>query len=193
MNPIAKGIFYLLFLCLSFSSAQAAKYQLEPVHTQILFFCDHLGFSKSQGEFLKFGGAFYFDPDNTSASRVDVVIDTSSIDMDNEKWNKHMKNDDFFNVEKYPRMTFTSTKIESLGQEKMLVHGNLTILDHTEPVTLKVKYNKSGNHPFSGKFTAGFSATTTVKRSLFGMTYGLPALGDDIEIRLEVEGQKISE
>ena len=94
------------------------------------------------------------DPDNTSASRVDVVIDTSSIDMDNEKWNKHMKNDDFFNVEKYPRMTFTSTKIESLGQEKMLVHGNLTILDHTEPVTLKVKHNKSGNHPFSGKFNS---------------------------------------
>ncbi len=58
---------------------------------------------------------------------------------------------------------------------------------------LKVTHNKSGEHPFSGKYTAGFSATTEVKRSLFGMTYGLPALGDDIEIRLEVEGQKTNQ
>lgn len=193
MIPTVKRLLSLLVLG-SFSCASfAATYQLEPVHTQILFFCDHLGFSKSQGEFLKFDGTFSFDPDNPQASTVKVTINTDSIDMDNQKWNDHMKNEDFFDVEKFPTMSFTSTKVEALADSKMNIHGDLTILGHTEPVVLNVMHNKSGKHPFSGKYIAGFSATTEIKRSLFGMTYGLPALGDDIEIRLEVEGLKVPE
>ncbi len=194
MITAVKQTLFLLILSFFFSSASfAANYQLEPIHTQILFFCDHLGFSKSQGEFLKFDGTFSFDPDNPQSSKVDVIINTDSIDMDNQKWNDHMKNEDFFDVEKFPTMSFTSTKVEPLADSKMNIHGDLTILGHTETVVLNVIHNKSGKHPFSGKYTTGFSATTQIKRSLFGMTYGLPALGDDIEIRLEVEGQKIAE
>ncbi len=192
MITAVKRLIFLLFLCFFGHTGFAANYQLEPVHTQILFFCDHLGFSKSQGEFLKFEGGFSFDPDDLAASNVEITIDTASIDMDNQKWNDHMKNQDFFDVENFPTMTFISTSVEPLSENTMNVHGNLTILDHTEAVVLSVTHNKSGKHPFSGKYTAGFSATTQVKRSLFGMTYGLPALGDDIEIRLEVEGQKIT-
>ena len=109
----------------------------------------------------------------------------------NINWNPYILRYYFFHVEKFPKMTFISTKVESISKNTMKVFGDLTILDHTEPVTLNVTHNKSGKHPFSGKYTSGFSATTQVKRSLFGMTYGLPALGDDIEIRLEVEGQRI--
>ena len=190
-NPIKWS---LLFVLLHLSSAPlfAAHYTLEPVHTQILFFADHLGFSKSQGEFLDFNGSFTFDPSNPTASSAEVNISTSSIDMDHQKWNDHMKDKDFFDVENFPSMTFSSTKVESVTDSVMNVHGNLTILGHTEPVILNVTHNKSGKHPFSGKYTAGFSATTSVKRSLFGMTYGLPALADDIEIRLEIEGQQIT-
>jgi polyisoprenoid-binding protein YceI len=192
MITAVKRLIFLLFLSFFCHTGFAANYQLEPVHTQILFFCDHLGFSKSQGEFLKFEGGFSFDPDDLAASNVEITIDTASIDMDNQKWNDHMKNQDFFDVENFPSMTFISNSVEPLSENTMNVHGNLTILDHTEAVVLSVTHNKSGKHPFSGKFTAGFSATTQVKRSLYGMTYGLPALGDDIEIRLEVEGQKIT-
>ena len=99
-----------------------------------------------------------------------------------------MKNEDFFNVEKFPTMTFKSTNIEITGENTANITGDLTILDTTKPVTLDVTHNKSGVHPFNGEFVAGLSATTTVKRSDFGMTYGLPAVGDDVEIRLEVEG-----
>ncbi len=193
MIDTAKRLIFLLSFSVICNTAFAANYQLEPVHTQILFFCDHLGFSKSQGEFLNFEGTFSFDPDDFAASNVKISIDTASINMDNQKWNDHMKNQDFFNVEKFPTMTFISTKVEPLSDKTMNVHGNLTMLNHTETVVLNVTHNKSGKHPFSGKYTAGFSATTQVKRSLFGMTYGLPALGDDIEIRLEVEGQKITQ
>jgi polyisoprenoid-binding protein YceI len=193
MIPTVKWIIFLLSLSFFCSNGYAANYRLEPVHTQILFFCDHLGFSKSQGEFLKFDGSFSFDPNDPAVSKVEISIDTASIDMDNQKWNDHMKNQDFFDVEKFPTMTFISTKIEPLSDQTMNVHGNLTILGHSEVVVLNVTHNKSGEHPFSGKYTAGFSATTHVKRSLYGMTYGLPALGDDIEIRLEVEGQRITQ
>jgi len=193
MIKIVKRLIFLLLIALPCSASFAASYQLEPIHTQILFFCDHLGFSKSQGEFLKFDGSFSFDPDNMRASMVEIVIDSASIDMDNQKWNDHMKNQDFFDVDKHPKMTFISNKVEPMSDNTMNIHGNLTILGHSEPIILTVTHNKSGVHPFSGKYTAGFSAYTNVKRSLFGMTYGLPALGDDIEIRLEVEGQKITE
>ena len=190
-NPI-KWLIFSLLLSLSSAPIFAAHYTLEPIHTQILFFADHLGFSKSQGEFLDFNGSFTFDPSNPTASSAEVTISTSSIDMDNQKWNDHMKNKDFFDVEKFPTMKFNSTKVESVTDRVMNVHGKLTILGHTEPVILNVIHNKSGKHPFSGKYTAGFSATTSVKRSLFGMNYGLPTLADDIEIRLEIEGQQIT-
>ena len=193
MISTGKRLLFLLILGFFSCTSFAANYQLEPVHTQILFFCDHLGFSKSQGEFLKFDGTFSFDPDKPQTSTVEVTINTDSIDMDNQKWNDHMKNKDFFHVEKFPTMSFISTKVDTFADDKMNIHGDLTILGHTESVILNVMHNKSGKHPFSGKYTAGFSATTQIKRSLFGMTYGLPALGDDIEIRLEVEGQKITE
>lgn len=190
MTASFKRIFCLMVWLCCIPSVYAQSYILEPVHTQILFFCDHLGFSKSQGEFLAFEGSFNFDPEQVEASTVEVTIHTSSINMDNQKWDEHMKNEDFFNVEKYPTMTFKSTKVESTKKGQMNVHGNLTILDQTHPAILAVTHNKSGVHPFSGKFIAGFSATTTIQRSTYGMTYGLPALGDEVEIRLEVEGEK---
>jgi len=108
--------------------------------------------------------------------------------MDMDKWDAHMKNEDFFHVEKYPEMTFKSTGIEVTGENTARITGDLTLLDVTKPVTLNVTYNKSGVHPYSGEYVAGFSADTMITRSEFGMDYGLPGVGDDVEIRLEVEG-----
>ena len=85
-------------------------------------------------------------------------------------------------------MTFKSTAIEVTGENTAKITGDLTLLGVTHPVTLDVTHNKSGTHPYSGKFVSGFSATTTIKRSAFGMKYGLPAVSDDVEVRLEVEG-----
>ena len=186
----------ILSLCLGLAlgvNAYGANCVLEPVHTQILFFCDHLGFSKSQGEFLKFNGHFSFDPENPSTAKAEVSIDAASIDMDHAKWNDHMRNSDFLDVEKYPTIEFKSVHVEAQSDKQALVHGELTMLGQTHPVILKVSHNKSGVHPFSGNYIAGFSASTTIKRSQYGMTYGLPALGDEIEIRLEIEGERVDE
>lgn len=99
-----------------------------------------------------------------------------------------MKNADFFDVENHPEMTFKSTAVEVTGEDTANITGDLTILGVSKPVTLAVKHNKSGEHPFNGKFMSGFSATTTINRSEWGMNYGLPAVGDAVEIRIEVEG-----
>lgn len=163
-------------------------YTFDKAHTQILFFVDHLGFSKSQGEFLSYDGYYNFDRENPENSEVEVTIQTESIDMDDEKWDAHMKNEDFFHVEKYPAMTFKSTDIEVTGENTAKITGDFTLLGVTKPVTLDVTHNKSGKHAFSGKYVSGFSATTTIKRSEFGMEYGLPMIGDEAQVRIEVEG-----
>lgn len=175
------------------SAHAAERYTFDKAHTQILFFVDHLGFSKSQGEFLDYNGSFTFDTVKPENSSVQVTIKTAGIDMDDEAWDKHMKNKDFFDVEQYPEMTFKSTAITVTGDKTANITGDLTLLGITKPVTLAVTHNKSGKHPFSGKYVSGFSATTTIKRSEFGMNYGLPAVGDDVEVRLEVEGIRIED
>lgn len=171
------------------SSAQAAEeYSFDKTHTQILFFVSHLGFSMSQGEFLDYDGGFIIDRDAPENSSVEVSIKTASIDMDDDKWDAHMKNDDFFDVEQFPEMTFKSDGVEMTGENTANVTGDLTLLGVSKPVTLSVVHNKSGFHPYSGKNVAGFSATGMIKRSDFGMDYGLPSVADDVEIRIEVEG-----
>lgn len=166
------------------------EYEFDKVHTQILFFADHIGFSKSQGEFHDYDGHFTFDRENPENSSVEVSIQTASIDMDDKAWDDHMKNKDFFDVENFPTMTFKSTAIKVTGEKTADITGDLTILGVTKPATLQVTYNKSDIHPFSKKYVSGFSATTTVKRSEYGMNYGLPVIGDDIEVRIEVEGMR---
>lgn len=168
----------------------AGTYSFDKVHTQILFFVNHLGFSNSQGEFHDYDGSFTFDAENPENSSVDVTIKTASIDMDDEEWDNHLKNKDFFNVTEFPDMTFKSTSIEITGEKTADITGDLTILGVTKPAVLHTTYNKSDVHPYSKKYVSGFSATATIKRSEYGMNYGLPAVGDDVEIRIEVEAYR---
>jgi len=168
--------------------AQIEKYNLDTTHTQILFFVNHLGFSNSQGKFLEYDGHFMFNRGEPAKSSVEITIQSASIDMDDEKWDTHMKSKDFFNVEKFPTMTFKGTAIEITGENTANITGDMTILGVTKPVVLATVHNKSGKHAFSGKYVAGLSATATLKRSDFGMDYGLPLIGDEVQLRLEIEG-----
>lgn len=167
--------------------AASQTYEIETPHTQVLFSVNHLGFSNSWGKFTEHDGKIVFDQENPANSSVEVTIKTASIEMNDKAWNDHMKNADFFDVEKFPAMTFKSTKIDVTGEDTAKITGDLTIKDVTKPVVLDAKLNKTGSHPMRGTPWAGFSATTSVKRSDFGMTYGLPAVGDDVKIVLEVE------
>ena len=193
MRLIILSLTLLLTTALPVRAADQHEYEFDKAHTQILFFVDHLGFSMSQGEFHDYSGGFTFDRSNPENSSVDVTIRSESIDMDHDKWDAHMKNADFLNVTEYPTMAFKSTDINVTGGNTAEIAGDFTMLGVTRPVTLNVTHNKSGVHPFSGRYVSGFSAEAKLQRSEFGMNYGLPNVGDTVHIRLEVEGMRIEQ
>lgn len=187
-----KKIFAFALATLLFSApAQAApeKYSFDPLHTQISFKVSHLGFSKSQGRFTGFTGGFTFDQEKPAASSIDVTIDANSINMLSSEWNDHLKGDNFFNTKKFPTITFKSKKVAKTSDTTGTITGDLTILGVTKTVDLDVEFNKTGQHPMNKNQIAGFSATAYIKRSDFGMNYGVEmGLGDDVAIDIQVEG-----
>jgi polyisoprenoid-binding protein YceI len=165
----------------------AEKYALDRVHTQIVFNVDHLGFSKSSGRFTDFDGGFVLDADPAKSS-AEISIRSASVDMGDYAWDKHLRDKDFFHSSQHPAMSFKSTRVEKTGDKTLAVTGDFTLLGVTKPVTLNVTVNKAGVHPVSKKYVAGFSATTRIKRSDFGMSYLVGLIGDEVDIRLEIEG-----
>lgn len=166
----------------------AHHYALDTVHSKIFFFADHLGFSKSGGEFRDFDGSFHFDADDWSTARVEITVESASLDMGDQAWNDHMHNEDFFHVEQFPQAHFVGDRLEQTGENTGQLHGALTLLGQTHPVVLDVTLNGVGEHPMNDNVIAGFSATANISRSQWGMTYGVPAIGDDVELRFEIEG-----
>jgi polyisoprenoid-binding protein YceI len=174
---------------LSTGSALAAEtYKLDPVHTQVTFFVSHMGFSNSSGRFHLSEGEVTLDENAPSQASVHVTIPTKTLDMGDATWTQHVSDPRFFDVAKYPTMTFKSTKVEAAGVGQLKVTGDLTLRGVTKSVVLDTKINKVGKHPMSQKPAAGFSATTKIKRSDFGMTQSVPMISDEVEIRIETEG-----
>lgn len=169
--------------------AAPQAYQFDKGHTNILFFIDHLGFSKMVGEFRSFDGVLNFDPENPAASSVQINIQVNSVSTDVKALDEHLQKPEFFNAEQFPAMSFNSTAVTTAGDGKLKVVGDLTLLGVTKPVTLDVTVNKAAPHPFTKAPAAGFSATATLKRSDFGMSAMLGMLGDDVSIRIETEAQ----
>lgn len=185
-----KTLLALMACALTFTStanAKPANYEFDTVHSQIIFKVNHLGYSNSYGKFRAFEGTLSFDAEDWSTAQTEVSINTKSIDLENKEWNDHMRSVDFFDVEQFPAMTFKSTKLEKIGENTGKLHGHLTILGKTQPITLDLTLNQAGIHPMSEQPHVGFSATGTIKRSEWGMEYGVPAVGDDVHIIIEVE------
>ena len=177
-------------VCMFFNNALLAEaYKLDPVHTQIMFSVSHMGFSNPTGTFVKFEGGFDFDENNFGNSSTSVTIQTASIEMHDSTWNEHLSGEQWFNVAKFPTMTFKSTKVTKTGDKTMDVTGDLTLLGVTKPVTLKVVFNKKGKMMQFDK--AGFNATATIDRTEFGMNTYAGMIGNEIEIRINVEGELV--
>ena len=186
------GVVLLLALAVA-SVAQAAPttWTIDPVHSQVSFSIRHF-FSMVPGSFAKFSGAIVYDPEKPEASSVKAEIDAASISTKNEKRDGHLKSEDFFFVEKYPTLTFTSTKVTAGEGGKLVVQGDLTMRGVTKPVTLDVKFLGSGP-TFQGAQKSGFEATTKVNRKDFNIVWnrtldqGGAMLGDDVEIKIGIE------
>lgn len=175
------------FVLPGFASAAARDYSFDLVHTQILLSVNHLGFSHPSGRLHVKSGSLHFDDDDWSQAKLDVLIDAASIDLGDAVWNDKVRSREFLASDHYPTAHFVSIRVEKTGDKKGIVHGKLTLLGVTHPLDLAVEFNRAGVDAYSLKWTAGFSATASLKRSDFGMSKYLPDVGDQVELRIEVE------
>lgn len=168
----------------------ADVYELDPGHADIVFMVSHFGFSDTIGRFNKAEGTIVMDDQDLAGSSIELVIDAASIDTNHAKRDEHLRSPDFFNVTEYPTITFESAAIEKTGENKAEVTGDLTMHGTTRPVTLEVTLNKLAPHPvpdYEGVMTAGFSARGTIRRSDFGIDLFAPAVGDEVDLIIEIE------
>jgi polyisoprenoid-binding protein YceI len=174
------------------ASGAAAEdiYSLDPVHSQPIFEVKHMGFSIQRGSFGKATGKVTLDRAARKGT-IDVTIDTTSIKTIDPRLDAHVKGEDFFNVAKYPTMVYRSSNLIFDGERVVGAEGELTMLGVTRPVALKVANFVCGDHPMNRKGMCGAEVTATIKRSEWGMNYGIPkAVGDDVRIIVPVEAYK---
>lgn len=165
----------LMFAVSAFAHAAVAAetYFTDQGHTEVRFGWSHVGVSIQTAEFTKVKGKLVLDPDNVERSTLNVTIDTNSLSSGFGPLDKHLKNADFLEVDKYPTITFVSTSIKRTGDKTADVTGDLTIHGVTKPATLKTTLTHRGEHPlgkrldyYKGKWVA-FSATTTIDHQAF--------------------------
>ncbi len=167
-------------------------YHIDPSHSQANFTIKHMMIAKVHGGFEKLSGKFNYDPTNLANSSVDVTIEAASINTREAQRDTHLKSADFFDVEKYPVLTFKSTRFEKSGGDLKIV-GDLTIHGVTNSVTLDVEGPSEELKDPWGNAKIGASATTKIKRKDFGLTWnaaleaGGLLVGDDVNISIDVQ------
>lgn len=169
--------------------AAPVTYTIDSTHTFPSFEIGHMGFSTQRGRFNKTTGTIVLDRAAKKAS-VDISIDANSISTGLEKLEAHLRAEDFFDVAKYPTITFKSTGATFKGDKLATVSGDLSMHGVTKPVTLTVTAFHCGHNPVYKKDACGADAVTTLKRSDFGINYALPAVSDEIKLLMQIEAHK---
>ena len=188
-----KAIPFLTCLAWSGSSTYAAveHYVIDPSHSSITFKVRHF-FSQIPGNLTQFSGNIYFDPERPEKSSVETVIQAASVDTRHEKRDTHLRNEDFLHSDEYPQIIFRSTAWKAISDKHFSITGDLTILDTTLPVTLDAHLLGRGQGFDEATYLSGWSATATLSRSAFGITYAKPAVGDEVAVEIAVEAKRIS-
>lgn len=167
----------------------AGAYKVDPAHTQVVWSLDHLGFSPLYGMFGEITGTLQLDPARLQDARLNIEIPMSGLTVTSPGFARHLATPDLFDTAKFPTARFVSTSVRPQGN-RAVVTGNLTLHGVTKPVTLQAQFYGAGPNPRSQAQTVGFTATTTIKRSEWGLGYGAPAVGDDTELRITAAFEK---
>ena len=175
------------------AAAHAANWKVDGSHTTVGFSVSHI-FTSVQGRFDRFDGTVVFDLENPESAIVRATVEAASINTNNTKRDKHLRSDDFFDVEKYPTLSFESTGgVTDMQENRGKLAGNLTIHGVTKPVVFDVTFLGQGKDPW-GNVRAGFAASVKINRKDYGLgwnqvleTGGL-LVGEEVEIRIDVEG-----
>lgn len=176
-----------LALATTVAFAAPLTYKIDANHTDVIASWSHFGFSNPIAHFGKVDGFITYDPAKVGDSKVEVTIPLSGLNSHVEAFDEHLRSDDFFDAANHPNITFKSTSVKSAGKDKLAVTGDLTIKGITKSVTLDVTINKLGVQPMAKREAAGFEATTTIKRSDFGVGKYAPNVSDEVKISITTE------
>lgn len=182
----------IAFIATTYSFAQTT-WKVDPYHSKVSFSVSHLVISEVDGSFNSFDGSFISNKDDFSDAEITFEIDANSIDTDNAKRDGHLKSEDFFYVEKNPKITFTSTSFKKKSKKKYQLKGNLTMRGITKKVTLDVSHGGIIANDGNGNTKAGFKITGIINRIDFGVAWnaktehGGMVVGEDIEITVKLE------
>jgi len=171
------------------------KWNVDAAHSEIGFSVKHMMISKAKGTFNDFDANIEMDPNNLEDASIEFTIDVKSIDTKNEDRDNHLRSDDFFDVDNYPKITFNATDIKKKSEEQYDVTGDLTMRGTTKPVTFDITFGGEQTDPW-GNTVAGFSGETSINRKEFGLTWnatlekGGVLVGEDVKINLELELHK---
>lgn len=187
--------FTALMTAATMAPARADTYALDPQHTEVRFTWDHLGMSRQSGRFTAVEGTVSFDPARPETSTVDVTIPIKSLSTGIKKLDEGLlATKDFFDLKTFPSITFKSTAVRLKTGKTAEVDGDLSINGITKPVVLDVVWNFAGEHPlqsinpvYAGAYASGFSATTQIRRSDWGITRTIPFVSDELRITIETE------
>ncbi len=169
---------------------KAGQYTLDKNHATLLFKIDHMGFSKFVGRFNDFDATLDFDADNVANSRLEAVVNMASVDVNNGNFEETLRGNEWFNTQAYPQAFFKTTGVKNISGSSADFEGELTFLGVTKPIIIRVHFNGGATNLLTYKYTIGFSATSTFKRSDFGLDRYIPTVGDEIELEVHAEFQK---
>lgn len=171
------------------AQVQPGVYDLDSSHGKITWSVSHLGFSTYVGQFVNVQAELTLDPSNPSASALTATIPLTDVDSNDDALDAHLRNADFFDVENHPTARFVATSIvvDADDPDEATVTGELTLRGVTRPVVMEVEFNQAGINPLSQRYTVGFDGEATIRRSEFGVSYGLPFVGDAVKLHLEGE------
>lgn len=170
-------------------ASAADTYEIDLGHSGINFRVMHLGVAYTWGRFNDFSGTIMIDEENPAKSSVELTIKMDSVDTNQGDRDKHLRSPDFFDAKTFPVATFKSSSV-SKKDDVYTVEGTLDLHGQKKPVTLELTRVGSGKHPRSGADITGFAGTYTLKRSDFGMTYGIGGIGDEVELFIDIEAAK---
>jgi polyisoprenoid-binding protein YceI len=172
------------------ADAQSGMYTVESKHTEVLFSVMHMGFTDYYGEFSGVSGSLNYDAANPAASKLEIQIPVDTLHVASVKLQEELQGQDWLNQPADADMSFRSTGLTVTGANTGTMTGNLTLHGVTKPVTLTVKFNGAGPNPMSKKYTLGFSATGTLKRSDFGVSKYVPMVSDDVDLIISAAFEK---
>lgn len=170
------------------SDNHAKTYNIDNVHSGVIFRAKHQGVTYNYGRFNEFSGTITLDETDVSMSKVELEVKTASVDTANQKRDQHLRSPDFFNAKQFPVITFNSTSVMAKeGQENMLeVTGDFNLHGMKKSITVDIEITGKGKSS-SGEEIIGFETTFEIMRSEFGMTYGMQGVSDDIRITVSIE------